>query len=357
MAYDNDQRAHPSVESSPALGACVNITAPMNNVEGKVAFITGGDSGIGLGIARALLNAGMKVVITYCTKGHLDEAMKTLQSAGKRLHAISLDVTDRAAVAAAAEETVHVFGKVHVLINNAGVAPTVPLSNATFDDFDWCMGVNVNGVFNGIHAFLPHIRAHDEGGQIVATSSMVGGLIVGPFWGVYSTSKFAVVGMMEALRSELAHTNIGVSVFCPSAVNSNIGCSNRNRPATLAETGAPGPEQLVLMEEFRKAVHVIMESNVGSQLMLDPVEAGECVLWGIRNNDLYILSHPEYEQAIRDRSEALLASIPNTEAAPTEARLAFARTLRNSIYVNELKRKVSAQERTGRSLPIGTPST
>lgn len=107
--------------------------------------------------------------------------------------------------------------RLHVLVNNAGVLLTLPLSNATFDDWDWCINVNVTGVFNCLRAFLPHTKAHGEGGQIVSTSSMPAGLFVGPYWGVYSTSKFAVVCMMEALRSELAHTNIGVSVFCPAS--------------------------------------------------------------------------------------------------------------------------------------------
>ena len=146
----------------------------MKDVEGKVAFITGGDSGIGLGIARACADAGMKVVITYRTKSHLDEAMKYLEGAGDRVHAINLDVTDRIAMDKAADETIQVFKKVHLLVNNAGVGVIGGLSTATYDDWEWVMGVNVNGVFNGIHTFLPRIRSQGEGGQIVATSSLAG---------------------------------------------------------------------------------------------------------------------------------------------------------------------------------------
>ncbi|MDB6089098.1 MAG: short-chain dehydrogenase/reductase [Gammaproteobacteria bacterium] len=331
--------AKPRVAAEAAPASCPDTKAPMQDVEGKVVFITGGDSGIGLGIARACANAGMKVVITYRSKDHLDEAMKALESAADRIHAIGVDVTDRTAMANAAEETVKVFGKVHVLINNAGVGIIVPLSAATFDDWDWGMSVNVNAVFNGIHAFLPRIKAQDEGGQIVTTSSM-SGLVIGATAGIYSTTKFAVVGMMEALRAELANTNIGASVFCPGVVNTNIRDSNRNRPASLGDTAfKPYPKRLAAMQEAAR-------NNKGAPPGMDPLECGERVLRGIRNNDLYILTHAEYEQGIRDRNEALLASIPiETEPAP-EARLAAEKVvLRSSVYINERNRKLCERAR------------
>lgn len=309
------------------------------NLQGKVAFITGGASGIGLGIAQACLSAGMNVALTYQTPRHLDGAFGILNPAPGRVHAIKLDVTDREAVAAAAEETEQRFGKVHVLVANAGVAPAVPLSNATFADWDWCMNINVGGVFNCLHAFLPRIKRHGEGGHVVATSSMAGGLVAGPFWGVYSASKFAVVGLMEALRSELADSNIGVSVFCPGSVRSNIGRSNRNRPADLAHTGAFDAGTASLVDEFRKQMGEILARAGHAPLEIEPLEAGEIVLDGIRNNDLYILSHPEFEQAIRDRSEALLASIPRNGTAPSDARVALAQLVQSPIYAKEITRK------------------
>ncbi len=225
-----------------ASGNCPTIPLPMKDVEGKVAFITGGDSGIGLGIARAFTDAGMKVVITYRTKSHLDEAMGYLKGAGDRVHAVNLDVTDRAGFEKAAVETIDKFKKVHVVVNNAGVGVVGGLSTATYDDWDWGMGVNTNGVFNGIRTFLPRIQSHNEGGAVVATSSLAGLLGHAPA-GVYTASKFAVVGMMEALRFEMAatHPNIGVSVFCPGIVNTNIGKSARNRPSELDESGKVDP--------------------------------------------------------------------------------------------------------------------
>jgi NAD(P)-dependent dehydrogenase (short-subunit alcohol dehydrogenase family) len=321
----------------------VRIDAPMIDVKGKVAFITGGDSGIGLGIARAFLDAGMSVAITYRNAKHLEDAKTLIGAVGDRVHAIALDVMDRAAFAAAAEQTMRVFGRVHVLVNNAGVWPKIALSNASHDDWDWCFGVNVTGVFNGIHAVLPHIKSHGEGGHIVSTAS-IGGLVAHPLWGVYSASKFAVIGMMEALRSELAKSNIGVSVFCPGDVKSNIGQCDRNRPSILGERGEPDAAQMESISAFGDAVRrAIFESRV-VQFMMDPLEAGDRVLKGIRNNDLYILSHPEYEQAIRDRSEALLASVPSHEGVNI-ARVAIGNIARNPMYVEQIARRHTQRTR------------
>src|ERR1700734_1836221 len=246
-----------AVAAADVAGTCPTVPTPMREVAGKVAFITGGDSGIGLGIARAFTDAGMKVVITYRTRSHLDEAMKLLQGAADRVHAINLDVTDRAAMEKAAAETVEVFGKVHVLVNNAGVAVIGGLSHASYEDWDWAMSVNAGGVFNGVRAFLPRIQAQGEGGQIVSVSSLAGMLGHAPA-GVYTASKFAVVGMMEALRAELAGTNIGVTVFCPGIVNTNIGSSARNRPAGASAPQArvdPGFKMdPVMMAEMQKAM-------------------------------------------------------------------------------------------------------
>jgi NAD(P)-dependent dehydrogenase (short-subunit alcohol dehydrogenase family) len=319
--------------AEPAPGACPSVPMPMKDVEGKVAFITGGDSGIGLGIARAFTDAGMKVVITYRTKAHLDDAMKYLASAGERVHAINLDVTDRAAMAQAADETVRVFQKVHVVVNNAGVALIGGFSTATYDDWDWGMSVNVTGVFNGIHTFLPRIKAQGEGGQIVATSSLAGVIAHGPA-GVYTATKFAVVGMMEALRAELANSNIGVSVFCPGLVNTNIGSSARNRPSTLGDTGGFKPDPKMLAEMQKR-----MKDMRGPPPGMDPLEAGRRVLQGVRNNDLYILTTPEYEAEFKARGEAIVASLPTDVNAP-EARVTMGRMIiGNTPYATERDRK------------------
>ena len=147
----------------------------MKQVEGKVAFITGGASGIGFGMAQVFLKSGMKVVIADILQERLDEAARVLaQSTNRDYHFIKVDVTDRAAMAAAAAEAERVFGKVHVVCNNAGVYGNLPIESASYEDWDWVLGVNLGGVINGIVSFVPKMIAHGEGGHIVNTSSMAG---------------------------------------------------------------------------------------------------------------------------------------------------------------------------------------
>jgi NADP-dependent 3-hydroxy acid dehydrogenase YdfG len=283
----------------------------------------------------------MKVAITYRTRSHLDEAMKYLASAGDRVHAINLDVTDRAAMEKAAAETVEVFKKVHVLVNNAGVAVIGGLSKATYDDWDWGMSVNVNGVFNGIRTFLPRIQSHGEGGQVVATSSLAGLLGHGPA-GVYTASKFAVVGMMEALRSELAGTNIGVTVFCPGIVNTNIGSSARNRPSNLADTAGFKPDPKMLAEMPKE----LREMRGGPPPGMDALEAGQRVLRGVRNNDLYVLTTPEFEGEFRARGEAIVASVPTDVTAPPNREAIGRMILGKTPYAVERDRKLCERAST-----------
>lgn len=282
---------------------CADVKIPMKDVAGKVAFITGGSSGIGLGIARAFADAGMNVAIGYRGQKHLDEAMAVLKSAGDRIHAIGVDVTDRPGMERAAAETVKVFGKVHVIVNNAGVQNPVSLGAMSYQDWDTLMRVNVDGVFNGVHAFLPHIKAHGEGGQVVTTASILGLFTVGGGYSAYCASKFAAVAMMESLRAELADANIGVSAFCPGLVKSNLEAGIKDSP-----------------------------------LASDPLEIGQLVLRGIRRNDLYILTHPEFEPIINCRNEALGASSPK-DLHPSDARITVADSLADSsVYVTERDR-------------------
>jgi len=305
----------------------------MSEVEGKVAFITGGSSGIGLGIARAFFDAGMKIVIGYRTKAHLDAAMKCFEGAMDRVHAISVDVTDRPGMEKAARKTVQVFGKVHVLVNNAGVVVGKPVSSTTYDDWDWVINVNQTGVFNGIHAFLPYLKAHGEGGHIVTTSSMEG-LYAQKIFGSYTASKFAVVGLMEALRAELADTPIGVSLYCPGWVVSDVGNADRNRPGT--ESATAGQEAKPASISSQKDQR---DNDKYANLSMGPLDAGRLVLRGMRNDDLYILTHPEFEQVLRDRNDALMASIPTDVPAPAERVEIIRLALKNTIYTTERARK------------------
>ncbi len=274
----------------------------MLNLEGKVAFITGGASGIGLGIAGTFVNAGMKVVIADFRQDHLDQALTFFkrQHQEKSVHAIRLDVTDREAFFSAADETERVFGKVHLLVNNAGVGILGPIKQAGFDDWDWGLNVNIGGVVNGIQIFLPRILKHGEGGHIVTTASM-GGVL--PLAGsvIYSTTKGAVVAMSEALRGELAPDNIGISVICPGLVSTNIQESELIRPDKYKQDSGYGDLEKQL------------ESQPNTLHSMSIEECGGRVLRGIRNNDLYIFTHREFKEGVAERMAAMLAAFPDEE--------------------------------------------
>ncbi|HEX7417439.1 MAG TPA: SDR family NAD(P)-dependent oxidoreductase [Steroidobacteraceae bacterium] len=275
----------------------------MKEFNGKVAFITGGGSGIGLGMAKVFAAAGMKVVIADVRQDHLDEAVAALSAAGRTVHAIKLDVSDRAAVERAAAETQRVFGKVHLLCNNAGVSIFGPMDEATYEDWDWMLGVNLNGVINGIQSFIPRMKAHGEGGHIVNTASMAG-ILVGPGMGLYSASKFAVRGLTESLRYDLAPHRIGVSVLCPGFVRSNIHEAVLSRPQALKNTGYHVGEADI--ERLDKLLEVGM----------DPVEVAERVKRGVERNDLYIFSHAEFREELKEIFAQMLAALPDEPPNP-----------------------------------------
>ena len=272
----------------------------MDDVKNKVAFVTGGASGIGLGIARSLANAGMKVVIADLRQDHIDEALACFTDR-KAVHGMRVDVTDRQAMARAADESERVFGKVHVLCNNAGVGIAGPLKLATYDDWDWILAVNLGGVINGVQTFLPRMLAHGEGGHIVSTASMAAMLPCANA-GLYTTTKFAVVGLSESLRTELGDENIGVSVLCPGPTQSNIADCGKNRPQHLGNTGYAETDN-------RRQGHDI-------SIFMDPMKVGNRVLEGILRNQLYIFTHPEFRDGIRARCEAIMAAVPKGEADP-----------------------------------------
>jgi NAD(P)-dependent dehydrogenase (short-subunit alcohol dehydrogenase family) len=272
----------------------------MEDLEGKVAFVTGGASGIGLGITKRFVEAGMNVVIADLRQDHIDEATDWFaeRQLGRRVHAIRLDVTDRAAMAAAADETERVFGKVHVAVNNAGVGIEGPLKEASYDDWDFGIGVNLGGVINGVQTFAPRIRAHGEGGHIVNTASLAGMIVMPPNMAIYVTAKAAVIALSESIRGELAQDNIGVSVLCPGPIKSNIHQLSQNRPERFKASGA-----------FAEAAERLGQRQVSS-LWMEPVEVGDMVVRAIRNNELYIITHGEWRDATRARCDAVLAATP-----------------------------------------------
>ena len=298
----------------------------MENVEGKVAFITGGASGIGLGIAKVFAANGMKVVIVDSRQDALDEAMTYFKAKNLPVHPIKLDVTDREAYVRAADEAEALFGKIHVLINNAGVgAGGGNIRTTTYKDWDFGLSINIGGVVNGITTILPRILKHGEGGHIVSTSSTAGLCAVGNCV-VYNTSKYAVAGMMETIATDLEDTNVGASVLFPGPVRTNLGASTQaNRPAHLRNeveiqrTPPAGAQQRPPMDQ---------------SLFMDPVEMGERVLRGIKRNDLFINTHPEFKAGYAVRGEAVLRSIPDEppNTARAEVVKSFGTLMYNPIY-------------------------
>lgn len=276
----------------------------MKDLEGKVAFITGGGSGVGLGQAKVFAREGMKVVIADIRQDHLDEAMSHFRQSNAPVHAIKLDITDRAAFARAADEAEKVFGPVQLLCNTAGVFQAGPIEKATYEDWDWQLGVNLGGMINGIQTFVPRMVAYGKGGHIVNTASMSGFIAV-PTCAIYTTSKFAVRGLSESLRIELDKYDIGVSVLCPGAVNTNIHESVLTRPAHLARTGWHGPD----LEVFKRLKAVIAPG-------LDPVKLAEHVLKAVRNNELYILPYPEFRSALEEIHEKVMSALAKPEDDP-----------------------------------------
>jgi NAD(P)-dependent dehydrogenase (short-subunit alcohol dehydrogenase family) len=297
-ATEND---HPTTSIAPHL--CASTNAPLRELTGKVAFITGGSSGIGLGIAQACLQAKMKVVITYRSKEHLETALKTLRADRNPVQAVEVDVTDVPALQKAAEHCVGVFGKVHLLVNNAGVQNPSPLTSISRKQWDQLMNVNVGGVLNCVQTFLPYLTRHEDGAHIVSTSSILGLFTIGGGYAAYCASKFAVVSMMESLRAELAKSRVGVSVLCPGVVKSNLEKGLANLPAAS-----------------------------------DPIDVGLKLIEGIRRNKLYILTHPEFEPIIRNRSQLIERSIEPASQVPDIRQQLVNSFIAGTIYSEELAR-------------------
>jgi NAD(P)-dependent dehydrogenase (short-subunit alcohol dehydrogenase family) len=297
----------------------------MQNLNGKTAFITGGASGIGLGIAKAVLGAGMNVVIADIRDDHLQSARAELAD-DPHVLPLRLDVTDRAAYAAAADEAEARFGAIHLLVNNAGVAVVGPTAIATHADWDWVMGVNLGGTINGVVEILPRMLAHGEGGHIVNTASMSALVPVGGTT-IYSTSKAAVVGMIECMRPELEPHGVICSAFCPGAVQSNIAEAGKTRPPSLSDTG------------YAEADKRRQAGGNFAHLYQTREQVGARVLEGILNDELYILTHSEFLTGVRERGEAMTAAVQTQLPENAEYKATFERLFRNPAITDEITRQ------------------
>jgi NAD(P)-dependent dehydrogenase (short-subunit alcohol dehydrogenase family) len=281
----------------------------MREFIGKAAFVTGGASGIGLALGRALAEVGCKVMLADIEKTALDAALASLSGSGREIRGFVCDVADTSSVDAAAQATFSAFGKVHILCNNAGVGILGGIDHIALDDCRWVLDVNLIGVVNGVRAFLPHMRAHGEGGHIVNTASMAGMVnshqAGGQGFAPYPASKYAVVGMSEGLAMEVKPLGIGVSILCPGVVRTNILESARGRhkrygPATPVDSTNP------LYAGFVEHVRTGM----------DPDEVARRVVAAIRNDELYVFTHPERRGAVEERYRAIFDAFDRAAASP-----------------------------------------
>ncbi len=274
------------------------------DLTGKVAFVTGGMSGIGFAIAAALAQEGMHVAVGYRTSAHHDEAMAHFQAHPQwSIHAVQLDVTDRESVRLAAAEAQRRFGKIHVLCNSAGVNLLGPMDQATPEDWDWILSVNLHGVINTLMSFIPLIKAHGEGGHVINIGSMAC-FIVGANSGVYAASKFAVRGLSESLRLTLGPHRIGVSLVCPGLTQSHIYEAPLRRPAHLANTGFPTSAQTLTRLEN---VHAFG---------MEAAEVARKTVDAMRNNRFYVFTHPEFRDEMRERAAEIDLAMPDDKPDP-----------------------------------------
>lgn len=264
----------------------------MDTLSGRVAVITGGGSGIGAALARALAREGMRLVLADIESPAMDAVAAGI---GDDVLKVRTDVSKLADVQALADRAFAHFGAVHLLCNNAGVGLFGSILDMTHRDWEWVIGVNLWGVIHGIEVFVPRLIAQRQGGHIVNTASMAG-LVPMLGLGAYGTTKYAVVGLSETLQRELSPHGIGVSVLCPMIVNTNINASERNRPPVLRNPGTPA---------FAADFPPLPPPGQLVGGVIEPEAVAARVIAAIKNNELHVLTHTASREIIRRRSERL----------------------------------------------------
>lgn len=279
----------------------------LQELQNRVAVVTGAGSGIGLGMARAFAAEGMRVVVADIEDAPREAAVKALAESGAQAIGVHCDVAERASVEAVRDAALSAFGAVHVVCNNAGVAggQPAPIWAAPQEDWDWVLGVNLMGVVYGVQTFVPVMLEQGEGGHVVNTASLAG-LINGA--GIYGVSKQACVGLTESLWRELQETGsgVGASVLCPGWVRTRIMESDRNRKEAPRES-AEIPADVAARAEIVKGL---------IQAGQDPDDVGRTVARAIQDDTFYILTHPHWNNVIQHRFENILEGRAPTMVAP-----------------------------------------
>ncbi|HCV00364.1 MAG TPA: hypothetical protein DGL25_04100 [Dehalococcoidia bacterium] len=281
----------------------------MKDFAGKVAVITGGASGIGLGMAHRFAAEGMRIVLSDIEEDALEGAAQGLRESGTEVLTVKTDAGDAASMDNLGERTLEHFGAVHVVCNNAGVGIRGRLWELTTNDWEFVLRVNLWGVIHGVRVFAPHLVEQDEG-HIVNTASMAG-LVSVAGSGPYNVSKHGVVTLSETLHSELqdANSNVGVSVLCPGVVATNLRNSDRNRPASLRDLNTEELEE--------RAQSTPGFSPAGGLPTLTTDWAAECVLEAIKIDRFYILTHEDHEGQIQRRMQNILEDGTPAVVRPT----------------------------------------
>jgi len=270
----------------------------MKEFKGKVAVITGAAGGIGRGIAERCVREGMKVVLAGINEANLAKAEAELKALGGTVVSVQADVAKRSDVEALARSTLDAFGAVHLLVNNAGVDTGMAPWEATWNDWEWVIGVNLWGVIHGVKVFTPLMLGQNTDCHIVNTAS-IGGLVAGYPGSPYAVTKHAVVALSECLYLALERRRapVRVSVLCPGAVRTNILGSERNRPVGLRNEPIEVTPEMEAFGDFMKAQ---IEGG------LSPLEVADQVFKAVREKRFYILTHPELTPMIQRRMESII---------------------------------------------------
>jgi len=272
----------------------------MKDLVGKTAFITGAASGIGLGVATRLAQAGVKVMLCDIEQQALDKALAELKRTNADVDSVVADVSLKSELQAAAEATLARYGEVHIVHNNAGVTGGGSYGAWTDAGWNWTIGVNLMAVIWGVEIFGPLIERHGQGGHIVNTAS-IAGLISGS-GNAYNVTKYGVVALSEGLRVELAPRGIGVSVLCPGFIRTQIIDSVRNLPERFA--GAVPSRPAAAQPAIESWLGAVRERVDGG---IDPLYVGDLVREGIEGDWPYIFTDNEFEPAIEARFAGIKA--------------------------------------------------
>jgi NAD(P)-dependent dehydrogenase (short-subunit alcohol dehydrogenase family) len=335
--------------------------APIKDVKDKVAYITGGSSGIGLGIAQALHEQGAKVILGNIDDKQFADALKKFPANDARVATMVHNVMERDTWEAKADEIEKKFGPVDILVNNAGVGLQAGIVAGTYNDWDWGMGVNFWGPVYGCKTFVPRMRARPNSGCHIVTTTSTSGVLVGLPVGIYAVSKIAATGLMEQMRADLYQTNIGTSTLIPGLTQTNIGQSESHRPEELKNAAGAAPQRALgaggpprgaggpggqRPPAAAAAAPPAPPSPFWARPQ-DPVTVGRLVVNGILNNDLFIFPAPEYKQGVEARSYAMIESmVPFVPVPPNvQAGIDAYRNLFTPIYTQEVAHRRATRNR------------